>query len=677
MRKFNALCLFALVAVVAQGCKSISASFSFDERILVKVPYSGDPREVASPSGWCFKPIAAASATNQQQTVPAQWFMAWRPGDQNSKLSGKSPSEAWNDLRRKTPELADVVREVFGQFPMVIEPNLVFGHAAAAPKVVRLTAGTNLTGSADISSVVAHAPPAKVWPMLKNAAGQLHPLWYLDDNFSQLRSARERVETNTPGLDGVIRIGILDCGFDGSHAAMPERVEDEPEANAINVLEKPGQTNSVKPGETGTPHGTGTLGILAGRKVRLSPAPGSVPTELCEDYLGGDPHATIVPVLVAPWVFSFETVNLAYGIDYASRVKHCDVISMSHGGAPCLVWADAVNSAYERGTAIFAATGDFYSLFGSDLGILVPSSTVYPAAFRRVIGVTGVTATGRTYAKNSFLKLLAHAWSLKAWQQWLMRGSYGADFQSRWLFGSRDNPDSAQVWDNGRLHPYPIAAYTPNIPWPLSSADSSAEGQKNLIELDGSGTSAATPQVAAAASLWLRQNYQQITSSNDWNTWKKPEAVYVALLASAARARTNQPDHYLGAGILKARDALALDYARICAMEDTRKNRPDNEKMKRKPVLGYSLAPRDYYDGQRSGAQLLLPWRSQPDFADRADLRQSPRFFSTRPDALKNLYFNGLLLEQYERAKTPKKGAEEHRLDAQAEQWARDFGGSK
>ena len=82
-------------------------------------------------------------------------------------------------------------------------------------------------------------------------------------------------------------------------------------------------------------------------------------------------------------------------------------------------------------------------------------------------------------------------------------------------------------------------------------------------------------------------------------------------MASAARAKPDQPDHYLGAGILKARDALTNDYAGICAMEDTRKNRAENEKAHRKPTLGFSEAPRDFYDGQRSGAQLLMPWRTQ------------------------------------------------------------------
>jgi hypothetical protein len=281
-----------------------------------------------------------------------------------------------------------------------------------------------------------------------------------------------------------------------------------------------------------------------------------------------------------------------------------------------------------------------------------------------------VTADGKTYAKNGIWNLVKHLFSIRAWEQYLARGSYGGDLEARWLFGYISDPDSAQVWDNGLLHPYPIAAYSPNIPWPVSST-AVASGAKNLIDLDGSGTSAATPQVAAAAALWLQQNYNQISSSNAWNSYKKAEAVYVALLATAKRAKDGQPDHYLGAGILQARDALGLDYVSVCAMEDTRAHRRENEHAGRKPTLGFSQSPRDFYDGQRTGAQLLMPWRRQPSFANRADLRQSPQHFATREMALKNIYFNGFLLEKYEWARTPKKGHEEDSLDRRAEKLAR------
>src|SRR5208282_6387216 len=52
--------------------------------------------------------------------------------------------------------------------------------------------------------------------------------------------------------------------------------------------------------------------------------------------------------------------------------------------------------------------------------------------------------------------------------------------------------------------------------------------------------------------------------SREWNSWRKAEAVYDALLISAKRDNDkNRPDLYLGAGMLKAGDALRQEYANI------------------------------------------------------------------------------------------------------------------
>jgi hypothetical protein len=81
---------------------------------------------------------------------------------------------------------------------------------------------------------------------------------------------------------------------------------------------------------------------------------------------------------------------------------------------------------------MFAAQGDFFSLFPYGLrpaGLIVPSSPVYPAAFRRVIGVTGVTSEGKTYSGNSLGRLFRR---LNLIGEWGFRGSYGPD---GWLAG--------------------------------------------------------------------------------------------------------------------------------------------------------------------------------------------------------------------------------------------------
>jgi hypothetical protein len=78
---------------------------------------------------------------------------------------------------------------------------------------------------------------------------------------------------------------------------------------------------------------------------------------------------------------------------------------------------------------------------------------VYPAAFRRVIGVTGVTSEGKTYSGNSLGRLFRR---LSLVGDWGFRGSYGPD---GWLAGlnPRVNVDEVEA-EAGVLRPYPIAA---------------------------------------------------------------------------------------------------------------------------------------------------------------------------------------------------------------------------
>ena len=128
-----------------------------------------------------------------------------------------------------------------------------------------------------------------------------------------------------------------------------------------------------------------------------------------------------------------------------------DVVSMSMGGVASDAWADVVNRSYEAGLCLVTAAGNNFGR---------PKSIVFPARFRRVLAACGVMADFRPY-------------ELEFGQ---MSGNYGPDSKM----------DTA------------IAAFTPNIPW--------AEiGAPDVIDWDGQGTSSATPQVAAAAALWLQR----------------------------------------------------------------------------------------------------------------------------------------------------------------------------
>jgi hypothetical protein len=87
-----------------------------------------------------------------------------------------------------------------------------------------------------------------------------------------------------------------------------------------------------------------------------------------------------------------------------------------------------------------------------------------------------------------------------------------------------------------------LAAFTPNMPW--------AEiGCGDVIDVTGAGTSAATPQAAAAAALWLQTHDPQPA-----NAWQRVEAVRNALFVSADK-RLGDRTHF-GQGFLQANKAL-------------------------------------------------------------------------------------------------------------------------
>jgi len=331
--------------------------------------------------------------------------------------------------------------------------------------------------------------------------------WHLSAEYSGLVLARQAI--GVPGDGDRVRIAHLDTGY-SEHDSKPLHlrldlqrnfVDDRPPDNA----EDPFVTGpALNPG-----HGIGTLGILAGGRFAFRNTKYSF-----DDFLGGAPHADVVPVRVAKSVIQLYTSSIARGIDYAASLRtkagaSIHVLSMSLGGLPSQAWADAVNRAYDAGVVLVTAAGNHFSAgFVGALG----RSIVYPARFGRVIAACGVMANFRSYHGLPF-----------------------GTMQGNW--GPRSKMGTA------------MAAFTPNIPW-------AQWGCRHVVDMDGRGTSAATPQIAAAAALYMQKHRSDLEKYAE--PWMAVEAVRHALFSTADQNASGVSEQEVGNGALRANDALGV-----------------------------------------------------------------------------------------------------------------------
>jgi subtilisin family serine protease len=285
------------------------------------------------------------------------------------------------------------------------------------------------------------------------------------------------------------RIAHIDTGYYPNHVSRPEHIPFEHSfVEGDPDRDKAQARATINLLPQNLDHGTGTISILAGAKVPDS-----------NDYLGGAPQAEIVPLRIANSVILFKTSAFVEALNFA--IDHsCDVVSISMGGLPSRAWGEAVNRAYEAGVCICAAAGN-------NIVDLPSRHVVYPARYHRTIAVCGVMADGRPYYN------IEHS---------ALQGSWG--------------PDSCMT--------AALASYTPNIPWAVYGCDTN-------IRRNGEGTSAATPQVAAAVALWY-EKYKSFLPRD----WHRVEAVRNALFTSA-KAKGVDPQHF-GNGILQANAALSI-----------------------------------------------------------------------------------------------------------------------
>jgi Subtilase family len=354
-----------------------------------------------------------------------------------------------------------------------------------------------------------------------------NPYWFHDAEHSQLDAAIAAI--GGPNVASKVRIAHFDTGYDPKHRTLPIHLRKDLARNFVDDGNPNDATDQTSGPLNNLGHGTGTLSILAGASK-----PG-------EPLLGGAPFAEIVPVRVANRVVLFSNSAIARAFDYVHSLNvgaghRVDIITMSMGGLASQAWADAVNALYDQGVFIVTAAGN-------NFGNLPTHNIVYPARFGRVAAACGAMANHKPYADLGIR---------------LMAGNYG--------------PDSKMTTA--------IAAATPNVPW-------ARLGCEDIIDLDGAGTSAATPQVAATAALWLQKNRVAVDAYP--NSWMRVEAIRAALFDSA---KVNpQETKRLGRGELRANDALKKAPAAAAALHQTAADSASFPLLRVLTGLGMQAAP--------------------------------------------------------------------------------------
>lgn len=349
------------------------------------------------------------------------------------------------------------------------------------------------------------------WPPSQQQ-GSVKIGWHLDEHHTQLAAARDRV-AQRPGAR--VRIAHFDTGYITSHVALPKGLNHALERNLMKG--EPSNRAIDPPGKGQDGHGLGTICLLAGNKVG--------PEHTFDEYngeIGGVPFADVIPVRISDSVVIWNSDHFADAVDYAIA-QQCEVITMSMAGKPSARMAAAVNRAYEAGIVMVSAASNCWY---KGTGALLPKCVMYPAAFERVIAATGALYTHEPYDVD-----------------FLQKGRF--TITTQYMQG---------CWGPASRMTRALAAYTPNVPW--------ASTVFTFLR-SGGGTSSATPQIAAAAALWIAYHRAELEAKGYYqpgHQWKKVEAVRHALFTSAAKDNVFKDwKKYYGNGILRAADALAVE----------------------------------------------------------------------------------------------------------------------
>ncbi len=415
--------------------------------------------------------------------------------------------DKWSDNSRKlTLELSDIPYQNGWGAAHALQTQLEKrGVAVSVEPVLHFNADIRHSAARASDGSTEYIPE---WPPA-GANPRVNIGWHLDDDHSQLASASGRVWQNP---EARVRVAHVDTGYIQGHIGLPVNLE---VSKARSFVSGEVKEQAIDPPGGQDGHGMGTIGILAGNKV-----PAGATFNEFEGYIGGVPFAHVVPIRISESVIIWNSDNFCEGIEYALE-QGCEVVTMSMAGKPNPRMAKVVNKAYEDGVVIVSAASNCW--YKGPMTV-APKCVIWPAAFERVIAATGALYDHKPYDKDFLLSA---------------RLSFTAYMQGCWGPASRMKKA--------------LAAYTPNTPWASVG---------NIFSRSGGGTSSATPQVAAAAALWIAHHRKDMEAAGFYepgNKWKIVEAVRYALYTSAAKEEVFADwKKYFGNGILRANRALDI-----------------------------------------------------------------------------------------------------------------------
>ena len=322
--------------------------------------------------------------------------------------------------------------------------------------------------------------------------------WNFDAGFSQLAMARERVGSKQ---DKVL-VAHLDTGYDPAHVTLPAGIRLDLQRNFVAGFPPDDARDRAPAGSlfANRGHGTGTLGLLAGNKLDgISPGwPGY------DGFVGaaaagpGHPGA------------HRRLGGAAHHRHHGPGLRLCapegaHVLSMSMGGLSSQALVDAVNLAYDSGVVMVTAARQQHRLRA--VAEIDRLSGPLPA------GPRGLRRDGR--------------------RPRLCRPARAAPCRAITARTARWRRRSAPIRRTCR---------GPQIDC------------GNIVDMDGAGTSAATPQIAAAAALWLAEHRQRVSTIRSPGCGSRRCATRCSPRPRKSTAKMNaeETQEKIGQGVLKA-----------------------------------------------------------------------------------------------------------------------------